>query len=491
MPRPRTESRTDVDENFLVLAIDIGTSSSRTALFSEHGRRLPKTTASQHYSVRYDRHGAAELSPFALHRAVAKCRSETLQAHACSRFKKIPIAAIGGSSLWHGLLGLDRNLKPITPVFTWADSRAHADAAVLQKRLLDKEIQQRTGCMLRAPFWPAKLRWLARTQPALFRRVRRWVSPSDWIFFRLFGQLRCSASMASGTGLYNLTERSWDDELLDICRVERPLLPEIAGRLEPSAACRHNKPLIFCPIGDGAASNLGSAAGKSTVAINVGTSAAVRIVQNESDAAATKLPPGLFRYVIDEKRTVFGGATSNAGNLREWCLRELQVEKNKSTARILVRRSAANDTLTVLPFWVAERAPTWPANQFGVIDGFEQSTTAAEIFRAATVSVFYRLGQILELIEATAGRAQSIIVSGGIVHSAASIHLLADSLGRDVYVAAEAEASLRGAALHALNQLGVQVPELRLGKRIRCDKGLAEKHRVRRERQTALEQALT
>ena len=111
-----------------------------------------------------------------------------------------------------------------------------------------------------------------------------------------------------------------------------------------------------------------------------------------------------------------GGAVSNAGNLRRWGERELRIigaEQN-----ILNRKVAANDKLIVLPFWVAERAPTWPEEFRGTIFGVTQSTTAAEIFRATTCAVFYRLAEILARIEKGRSRATEVIVSGGVAHSA-------------------------------------------------------------------------
>lgn len=141
-----------------VLAIDIGTSSTRTALFDDKARRLAKTSASEQYAVRYTLDGGAELSPFILRRAAANCCAKTIRACRASRsLKNIPIAAEGGSAFWHGLLGLDRQSRPITPIFTWADSRAMPDAARLRERLPERDIHARTGCMLRATFWPAKI----------------------------------------------------------------------------------------------------------------------------------------------------------------------------------------------------------------------------------------------------------------------------------------------------------------------------------------------
>jgi gluconokinase len=477
----------------LVLAIDIGSSSTRAALFDDKARRLPKTSASVQYSVRYSSDGGAELSPFILRRAAAQCLAATLKHRASSSLRKIPITAIGGSAFWHGLLGLDRHSRPITPVFTWADSRAADDATRLRQKLSERAAHRRTGCMLRATFWPAKLLWLRRTQPRRFRCVSTWASPVDWIFHELFGTTGCSASMASATGLYNLNRGSWDEELCQICYVSPKRLPLVADSARETLTRPH--PLadanLFNAIGDGAAGNLGSGADRqAVVAINIGTSAAVRMMQTNRQAAQTKVPFGLFRYLVDTQRSVIGGAVSNAGNLRVWCLRELRL-KEAAVDRALSRTAAAIDPLTILPFWVGERAPTWPDRQLGLINGLNQSTTATDILRATETAVFYRLAQILELIEDATAPSRRVIVSGGIVRSVAAIRLLADAIGRDVEIAREAEASLRGAAVHALSQMGIEVDQKSASKMIKCNRALAAKHRRRRQRQIDLEAMLT
>src|SRR5437899_2375422 len=90
----------------LVLAMDIGTSSTRSALFDERTQRIESTCASETYAVRYTDDGGAELKPETLRRAAQLCLRKTLAARARSTvLKKIPIAAISGSGFWHSLLG--------------------------------------------------------------------------------------------------------------------------------------------------------------------------------------------------------------------------------------------------------------------------------------------------------------------------------------------------------------------------------------------------
>ncbi len=461
----------------LVLALDIGTSSVRSALFDSAARPFPGSKAARSYRVRHSLDRAAELDPAVLLRASKHCLRQTRRCLTNDR----PVA-IAGSCFWHSLLGLDRTGQPLTPIYTWADARCAPDAARLRERVDERAIQQRTGCMLRASFWPAKLAWLRRTEPRLFRRVARWVSPAEWIFEEIFEARRCSHSMASGTGLYDLARRNWDEELTDFLGLRKEQLGSLGDKLEQRPGT------IFAAIGDGAAGNLGSGATHpGVVAINVGTSAAVRTIAPRK----VRLPFGLFRFAIDHQRDLLGGAVSNAGNLRAWMLREFRLpDDNRVIEKLLRRGSAGADGLTILPFWVEERAPTWPETLAGTVLGLNQVTTAADLLVATLNAVCGRLAEILERLEEATGRARTIVVSGGIQQSPASLQLLADSLGRDLEVCADQEASLRGAAVHALGQLGYDEPPPKFKKRIRHHPAKARQARARRARQNSLEELL-
>lgn len=472
----------------LVLALDIGSSSTRSALFDNRGNLIAGSGAQRKYSVHYTADGGAELSPIGLLRAARSCVRETLRAHGSSPLKKMPIAGVAGSAFWHGLLGIDGRNRPLTPVYTWADSRCARQAAELRAKFDERKIHAQTGCMLRVSFWPAKLLWLRRTNQRLLNKVSRWVSPPDWIFAEIFGNKGTSESMASATSLYDRHTRNWHSALCAACGVDPISLGAIstADTDVVSRGALAGSP-VFRPIGDGAAGNLGCGADRiGSIAINIGTSAAVRAMQRRDEKVTA--PFGLFRYGVDGDRDVVGGAVSNAGNLRRWCAQQLRLGHDEEKA--LDRKAAASDTVTVLPFWVAERAPTWPENLPGVVTHLTPATDAAEIFRATICATFYRLADILELIESALGRAREIILSGGVLQSAASVKLLADALDRDISISANAEASLRGAAIHALEQLGYSIKRLPARRVVRHDRALAKKHRQRRARQAELEKLM-
>jgi gluconokinase len=466
----------------VVLAIDIGSSSTRCAFFNSGGAMLRRTLTSAEYSIQYAADGAAELAPNDLYRAVKRCLAATLH-------KKRPgqIKAVAVSSFWHALLGLNRRWQPVTPVYTWADSRSRKAAADLRREFSERRIHARTGCKLHSSYWPAKLRWLGSESPALARQVALWVSPVDWILHEIFGTVHTSSSIASGTGLYNLRRKQWDGELCRGLGLTIENLPAIRAAPVMVSSTRERLSLVSLTVlGDGAASNLGSGAIESgAVAINVGTSAAVRVVV---PSRRRKAAHNLFHYVLDEKHSIVGGALSNAGNLREWALRELRTaDKRQDKSEMVSRKSAALDSLVALPSWIDERASTWPEDAGGVIYGLNQATTANEITRVLATAVYYRLARILDWLRTSGFSTRRIIVSGGILQSVGALRLLADALGRDIEISRVQEASLRGAAIFALKKLGFEVPNIRRGRSVEHNPELAREHRKRRARQESLE----
>lgn len=442
-----------------VLAIDLGTSSVRSALFDGRGRRVEGTLVQRPHAVTHSPDGAAELDETTLQKGLEACLRGTLRRTGGRR-----ISDVGISCFWHSLIGTDGAGAALTPVYTWADARCRADAARLRREYTEADYHARTGCMLRASYWPAKLRWLARTRKTLWRKAARWQSPAEYLLgqFCAGGADRCAHGMATGTGLYDPAGLAWDHVLLKTCGLRPEQVPEISDeplQLRPEL-CARWKALAdarwWPAIGDGAAGNLGSGATRpGRAAINVGTSAAFRVLRS---GPIGKIPLGLFCYRVDAQRHVVGGAVSNAGNLRAWCRRELNLPRSEAALeRALAARPGPLHELVVLPFWSAERAPSWCEELRGTVTGLAQHTSALDLLQAATEGVYQRLALIADLSLGTDGERAApteIIVSGGILKSPWSLQRLADVLGRTIHPCNEPEASLRGAAVYALERSG-------------------------------------
>jgi gluconokinase len=223
------------------------------------------------------------------------------------------------------------------------------------------------------------------------------------------------------------------------------------------------------------------------VAINFGTSGALRLMREGKDA---KAPLGLFCYRVDAARYLVGGAISNAGNLRAWCLRELRLPDDAALETELAKRPAPVPNLHVLPFWTAERAPRWNEDQTGAIVGMTQATTSLDLFQAIVEASYQRIARIAELLAAEEKTTPRFIVSGGIQRSAQSVQRLADVLGRALYPNDEMEASIRGAAIYVLEKLGHKTPEPKLGKAVKPRATFSKLYAEARERQRKLEELL-
>jgi gluconokinase len=112
--------------------------------------------------------------------------------------------------------------------------------------------------------------------------------------------------------------------------------------------------------------------------------------------------------------------------------------------------------LTMLPFFSGERTPYWRADLRASITGLSASTDAFDILRASLESIALRFREIYCLLAARWGAPTEIIASGGaLLHSPGWTQMMADALGRPVTVCTETEASCRGAALWALERLGI------------------------------------
>ena len=180
-----------------------------------------------------------------------------------------------------------RTIVRATPVYSWADTRSVGAVEALRARVDEKAYHARVGCRLHTSYLPARLWWLRERDPAAFRRMRRWVSFGEYLGLRLFGELRTSVSMASGTGLFDQWAQRWDPGILEVLGLGVEHLGPIVGLDQPFRGLRPEfaarwPALAGVPwlpaLGDGACSNVG--AGCTTAeraALMVGTSGAMRI----------------------------------------------------------------------------------------------------------------------------------------------------------------------------------------------------------------------
>ncbi len=438
------------------MALDVGSSSVRAFLFDARMSLARAIEVHHPIEPRVGPDGTAEVDPDALIGVVVRCLSELLRKAGPAR--TADIAGVGTSTFWHGLVATDDSARALTPLYLWADTRSRNAVGRLKDGLDAEQVRLRTGGPIHPSYWPAKLAWLRAERPRLWKGPVRWLSLGDLLFWRLHGRLGTSLSMASGTGLFRLADCRWDEDLMAYLGISPDSLPPIAEVEQglTSAYRRRWPQLADVPwlhaAGDGALANLGS--GCTTLAqraLTIGTSGALRVMHRDP---ALEAPPGLWTYRLDRARLVTGGALSNGGNLRTWLRDVLRIEDRRLEARVGAMPAGAHG-LTFLPHLAGERSPGFAVNAFGAIAGLTSATTAIDIARAGLEAVameFWRVDQLLDLVFPRPKR----LVAGGaaLLGSPAWMQIMADAIGRPL-LAGEPEASGRGAALFAMELLGI------------------------------------
>lgn len=479
-----------------VLSLDLGTSSSRVAVYSADGQEIAGTAASvpRHFILLAE--GASELDAeqFCIDAEEVAARSRAAMGNA-------QIEAVAIATFWHALLGIDETGRAVTPIYGWADTRAWREAESLRERFDERETHRRTGCRFHAGYWPAKIMWLREHRSEQYARVAKWVSPGDYLLSRWSGVLKTSVSLASATGLFDQHRCDWDPQTLAVTGIERSMLPELAAdaeafpflpeRCEAWPQLAHAR--ILPSIGDGAGNNVGvGCVARKKAALMIGTSGAMRVLWTGSPP--TELPPGLWQYRLDRERVVVGGALSDGGGLFHWLSESLAIglEGPALEAALGVMKPDGHG-LTVLPFWAGERSTGWNSRARGGVFGMTNETKPLDILRAAMEAIAYRFAAIADELKIVQPF-ETIYASGGALReSRVWGQILADALGQPLRVTDVPEASGRGAALFALERIGAAEPALEVPKVIETIEPNPDNfpiYRSARERQQALRDTL-
>lgn len=438
----------------VILGLDVGTTGVKAVAFGvgSSWRRV----AIREYPLLHPGPGQQVQDPDAI---VAAC-SAALADCVTATDGATPLA-IALSTAMHGLIALDGDRQPLTPLITWADSRAREQAAELRASALGHELHRRSGAPIH-PMTPlTKLLWFARHDPTTFAATRSWVGLKDYLLYRLTGELVTELSSASGTGLLDMTTRAWNPAALALTGIAEEQLPPILAPtavlpLAPGPASRTGLPSglpVVAGGADGPLGNLGTGALAPGVAgLSLGTSGAIRMVVPEPrvDDAGT-----LFCYALTDTAWVVGGAVSNGGVVVRWAGNALapDVAGDEALLALAAAVPAGCDGLVMLPYLLAERAPLWDPDLPGAYLGLRHDHTRAHLVRAAVEGVCLQLKVVLDQLDRL-HPVESVRVTGGTFRSALWRDVMAAALERPLYVVGDAEGTALGAAALGLFALG-------------------------------------
>lgn len=442
-----------------VIGIDIGTTSTKSVVFSRAGEQLG--SAAVEYPLLQDRPGWAEQEPETILLAVADSVRGALRS---SKLGADDIAALGISSAMHSLIAVDAVVKPLTRSITWADGRSEAEARRIRERHEGAAIYRLTGTPIHPMSPLAKLIWLRENQADIWEKAAKFVSIKEYVVYRLFGEWVVDYSIASTTGLLNLSALEWEAKALAVAGIEadrlsalRPGTFRLQGVADSNLAERmglHPDTPLFLGGSDGALANLGvGAVGPGEMAVTIGTSGAVRMM---TDRPNTDEAQRTFCYHVAGSSYIIGGATNNGGLTLQW-MRESLFGGDSPMEELLdaaARVPAGAEGLLFLPYLTGERAPIYDSQARGTYFGATLGHGKAHFIRAGLEGATLAIASVANALRSLAGPANEIRASGGFARSQLWKRMLADMLGQEVLVPRVTEASALGAAVLALQGLG-------------------------------------
>ena len=462
----------------LILAIDLGSSSVRASAYHLNGPRLEETTefrnTEQAVEGTFDPQTLTELTE----EVIDDCLARVRKLAAKPRF--IGVAWTSFAMSW---LGVDPTGLPVTPVYTYSDALSGPYADLLrqelaQQRLLE-DTWQRTGTPIHTAYAPAQLLRLAAEEPDLVGQVARWQTLAATLLARWRGSpyAPISNSEVGWTGMLDRSTLSWDEMLVRRVGIDPQRLPPVldyakgsVGLAEPWASkwpeLAHTP--FFLAVGDGVGANLGSGCSDNTrIALTIGTTGAMRVVlpndppseRGAVETSALQTPAGLWSYPIDSKRWLVGGSLTDGGSLFSWLHEKFAIGDTTTLLAEAADLPPDAHGLTILPFLRGERAPGWATEAALTISGISPATTAAHIVRAAFEAVALRFRLIYDRLCPLLPAGTEIVASGGALQdNPLWRQILADVMQTPVHLVNVDEATSRGAAILALQALGLPQP---------------------------------
>jgi gluconokinase len=368
--------------------------------------------------------------------------------------RRIDGIALGG--VWHSVLLCDREMKPQTRVFSWANTMASniCDQIRTKKEEVDR-FYQKTGCMVNAIYPAFKLMYLKQNG---YRLEDYYImGQGSYNTYRLAGQRIVTDSMASGSGLLNIHTKEFDPEILAEIGITKDQLCSIVTYKEKVLLSKEGAELLGLEAGipvipacpDGGLNQVGvGALNEGIMSFSVGTSAAIRL---STAGPIIPVKPSTWCY-LSPVMWLSGAATSGACNCIDWMkdnfLDMSYQELEQDGEQVL-------DTPVFLPFLYGERCPGWQDKRRGAFLGLQPHHTKLELYRAVQEGILFNIYQSYRVLCELNGVPKKIILSGGILNSRHWTQMCADIFGAELEIPTVEQSSLMGAAVLAMERLGV------------------------------------
>ena len=442
-----------------LLALDQGTTSSRSIVYNEHLE--PLAVAQQEFPQHFPEPGRVEHDAGEIWETIVATAREAVSK---SGVDPRSIASIGITNQRETVVVWDRRTgEPVHRAIVWQDRRTSDHMAALREAGKELLVQTRTGLLLDPYFSASKLHWILREIPDGHARAASGELAAgtidSWLVFKLTGGA-ChvtDVSNASRTMLMNIHTGAWDSDLMNIFEIPQALLPRIVSSSGPMGVATADflgAEIPVCgAIGDQQSALFGQLCVKpGLVKCTYGTGCfllaftgpdAVSSANRLLTTVAWKLGDGPLQYAVE-------GSVFMGGAAIQWLRDGLGLIRSAPEVNELAAKVSDSGGVVLVPAFTGLGAPYWDADARGTLLGLTRGTTAAHIARATLDGIAFQVADLVAAMQKDSGKKlSSLRVDGGACASDLLMQTQADFLGIPVERPANIESSALGAAMMA------------------------------------------
>jgi glycerol kinase len=442
-----------------LLALDQGTTSSRSIIFDEGGRTV--ATAQQEFAQIFPQPGWVEHSPHAIWASQLWTAQEVLQR---AGLRAADIRAVGITNQRETTLVWDRRTgEPVYNAIVWQDRRGESTCATLRAEGFEPVVQGKTGLRIDAYFSATKLKWLLDKVPGVRARAERgelvFGTVDTWLIWQLTqGQVHATdVSNASRTMLFNVHDNAWDADLLAALDIPHAMMPQVKpssgdfGAIH-AAFLGHAIP-IGGVAGDQQSALFGQACFKPGQAKNTyGTGCFMLMHTGHAfPTSHNGLITTSAAQTTSQAEFALEGSVFIGGAVVQWLRDGLHAIPHSGEVEKLAQSVPDAGGVMFVPAFTGLGAPYWDAQARGAIVGLTRGSTVAHIARAALESIAFQSAALLEAMSrdavANGGVAVTELrVDGGACANDLLMQFQADLLGIPVIRPETIETTALGAA---------------------------------------------
>lgn len=446
-----------------LLSLDQGTTSSRAIIFSEKGEIL--ASGQQEFTQHFPQPGWVEHNPAEIWQTTLSSAQHAINQLDCD---PTDIAAIGITNQRETTLVWDRATgEPIYPAIVWQDRRTADQCQALKNDGLEEKVAAKTGLLLDPYFSASKIAWILDHVDGARERAEKgelaFGTVDTYLLWQLTGgeSHATDATNASRTLIFDIHNQRWDDELLELFRVPKAILPEVK---DSSADFGKTRQALF-----GAEITIGGIAGDQQAALigqacfepgmaksTYGTGCFMVMNTGEQALQSTSRMLTTVGYRIDGKTTyALEGSIFMAGATIQWIRDGLQLIDNAKETQPLAEQTGYDNPVYMVPAFAGLGAPYWDPQAKGAIMGLTRDTGIKEIVTAGLQAVCYQTRDLLEAMAKDGVKPAELRVDGGMVVNSWLMQFLSDTLALNITRPQVTETTALGAAFLAGLQVGI------------------------------------